>query len=103
MLPPVTRADRIRKLNEKLDQMRERNRLAENRLKARRRKLEAAERARERRLDTRRKILAGAWVLREAGRSGAAAAKLRSGLDGFLDKPRDRELFDLPPKDGAGA
>lgn len=83
--------------------MRERNRLAESRLKARRRKLEAAERARERKLDTRRKILAGAWVLHEAGRSAAAADKLRRGLDGFLDKPRDRQLFDLPPKDGEGA
>ena len=59
-------------------------------------------RSQARRDDTRRKILAGAWVLHEAGRSQAAAAKLRRDLDGFLERDRDRALFELEPRAGAG-
>ena len=67
------------------------------------RRAESRLRSRRRREDTRRKILAGAWVLSEAGRSEAAAAKLRRGLDAFLDKDRDRELFELGPREAGSA
>ena len=67
------------------------------------RRAESRLRTRRRREDTRRKILAGAWVLSEAARSEAAAAKLRRGLDAFLDKDRDRPLFELGPREAGGA
>ena len=67
------------------------------------RRAESRLRGEDRRRDTRRKILAGAWVLAEAERSPAARDKLRRGLDGFLDKDRDRELFELAPKEGSRA
>ena len=58
------------------------------------RRAEARVAAQVRREDTRRKILAGAWVLSEAAKSDAARAKLRRGLAGFLDRDRDRQLFE---------
>ena len=51
----------------------------------------------ERKRDTRRKILAGSWVLSIAENDQAAAKRLRKGLDEFLEKDRDRELFGLSP------
>ena len=54
---------------------------------------------RERKIDTRRKILAGAMTLSRADRSPEDKAAMLKELDGFLDHPRDRELFDLPPKE----
>ena len=60
-------------------------------------RLRNQESARQRKIDTRRKILAGAWVLHQAERDPAARQRLIQDLDGFLVHPRDRELFDLPP------
>ena len=45
-----------------------------------------------------RKILAGSWVLSRADQDPEAARRLNQGLDGFLDRDRDRALFDLPPR-----
>jgi len=56
-----------------------------------------------RREDTRRKILAGAWLLAEIEREPAFRERIRRELDGFLAEPRDRALFaDLfgPPPEG---
>ena len=52
----------------------------------------------ERKRDTRRKILAGSWVLSIAENDQAAAKRLRKGLDEFLERERDRELFGLSPR-----
>ena len=60
-------------------------------------RLRNQESAKQRKLDTRRKILAGAWVLHRAGQDPAAQQHLIQGLDGFLVHPRDRELFGLAP------
>ena len=51
----------------------------------------------ERKRDTRRKILAGSWVLSIAENDQAAAKHLRNGLNEFLERERDRELFGLSP------
>ena len=67
------------------------------------RRAESRLRTRRRREDTRRKILAGAWVLEESGKSAAAAAKLRRGLDRFLSRDRDRALFELEPREAGSA
>lgn len=73
-------------------------------LKAKRREIDAQIRqeqnreiVQQRKLDTRRKILAGAAVLSEAGGNQGYKAALWQLLDSFLGKPDDRVLFDLPP------
>ncbi len=55
----------------------------------------------ERKRDTRRKILARALVLDRADKDPAEARRLRQDLDASLIHPRDRALFDLPPKAAA--
>ena len=60
-------------------------------------RLRNQESAKQRKIETRRKILAGAWVLHRSERDPAERQRLIQGLDGFLAHPRDRELFDLPP------
>ena len=60
-------------------------------------RLRNQESAKQRKIETRRKILAGAWVLYRSERDPAERQRLIQGLDGFLAHPRDRELFDLLP------
>ena len=88
---------------EKRDRIKEAERRQVGAIDRRIRRAEARLRGEARRRDTRRKILAGAWVLSEAERSPAARDKLRRGLDAFLDKDRDRELFELPPAEESRA
>ena len=61
-------------------------------------RLRNQESSKQRKIETRRKILAGAWALHQAERHPAERQRLIQGLDGFLDRPQDRELFDLDPK-----
>ena len=61
-------------------------------------RLRTIESTKARKLDTRRKILAGACVLDRADKDLASARHLKEILDAFLTKPKDRALFDLPPK-----
>lgn len=61
--------------------------------RAARRKLNAAQDQTKRQADTRRKILAGAWVLEQAEQSQQGRDKLRSGLDSYLKRDDDRALF----------
>lgn len=56
------------------------------------------DRTRVRKADTRRKILAGAWVLDEAASRPDFKEFLYRKLDSFLAKPEDRALFGLPPQ-----
>ena len=95
----VKRVEKIADLEDRLDRLRERNRKAEAQLKARKARLESAERARERRLRTRRLILMGSYMEHLADRDPDARARLQRGLDGFLARDRDRELFKLAPKE----
>ena len=65
-------------------------------------RLRVVESTKERKRDTRRKILAGSWVLASAAQDPDAARRLTQGLDAFLTKPQDRAVFDLqPPKETA--
>ena len=61
-------------------------------------RLRAIESVKARKLDTRRKILAGAWVLHRADQDPELHEGLLQGLDEFLIHSRDRALFALPPK-----
>ena len=84
---------------EKVSKLRAAERKRRDEINRRIRRAESRLRTRRRRDDTRRKILAGAWALSEAARSEAAAARLRRGLDRFLDRDRDRALFELGPRE----
>ena len=83
------RSERIADLEKKKQQL-------ANRI-VRLRNIESTE---QRKLETRRKILAGAWILHRIDQDTDDRLRLMlmQGLDDFLEHPRDRELFDLPPK-----
>jgi hypothetical protein len=79
-------SDKIKKMQEKRDQLNKRIRQQLGR-----------ETSRNRKRDTRRKILAGAAVLYEAQNNPAYRNNLYDLLNRFLEKTQDRELFGLPP------
>ena len=81
--------------NKQIEALEEKKRQLENRI-IRLRNLESAK---QRKLDTRRKILAGAWVLHRADQDQEIHKGLLQGLDEFLIHNRDRELFGLPQKE----
>ena len=56
----------------------------------------AAQEARKR--DTHRKILIGAMVLDRVQRGELSLQRFRADMDKFLEKDRDRAVFDLPPR-----
>lgn len=76
---------RIAKLKQRRDQ-----------LTARLQRLQQAEKARQRKLRTRRLILMGTLMETRAKDDPDYRERVRVALDGFLTKPRDRALFDLP-------
>ena len=73
----------------------EQERAREIKLRLRRARYRVASKERKRR--TRRLILIGTYVESKTKDNPEASARLLQGLDGFLAKPRDRELFDLDP------
>ena len=52
----------------------------------------------ERKRRTRRLILIGSYMEHVTQTDPDRKARLMKGLDGFLERDRDRELFDLDPK-----
>ena len=52
----------------------------------------------ERKRRTRRLILLGSYLEHVTGEDPGKRDSLMKGLDGFLERDRDRELFDLPPR-----
>ncbi len=67
-------------------------------LQARIQKMEASEKTRERKRETRRKILIGAYFLKQARETGQFDDLVAKMAD-TLKRPTDRVLFDLPPLD----
>ncbi len=53
----------------------------------------------ERKRRTRRLILMGSYLEHVTGDDPGKRDRLMKGLDGFLERDRDRELFDLPGKE----
>ncbi|MCY3968763.1 MAG: hypothetical protein OXG74_02430 [Acidobacteria bacterium] len=80
-----TANERITKLKQRRDQ-----------LTARLQRLQQAEKAKQRKLRTRRLILMGTLMEARAKDDPAYQERVLTALDGFLSKPRDRALFDLP-------
>ena len=76
---------------DRIESLRERKAKLDRELKA----LENKERSETRKRDTRRKVLAGAWLLNQVELGLFNETTLLQGLDQYLEKPRDRELFEL--------
>ena len=87
-------------MERQLAELKAANRRREAQLRARRQRLVSAERSRERKLRTRRLILMGTYVESVAERDPAAKERLVKGLDRFLTRARDRELFGLELREG---
>ena len=66
-------------------------------ISARIREEEKKLRASERTMDTRRKILAGAWALEKAARDSEFSTMMMGELRTFLVRDDDRALLGLPP------
>jgi hypothetical protein len=82
-----------KKLNERVAALRKRRAEIDARLS----QLEAREKAKERKRDTRRKVIAGAYALEHCEFDPDFKATLEGLLNSYLEKPGDRELFDLAP------
>ena len=103
-------------LQEKLEQLMARQEALKQELKARKKELQDAKRrqrdnlkrqirraqsrisAAERKRRTRRLILIGSYMEHVTGNDPEKRDHLIKGLDVFLERDRDRELFDLPNK-----
>ena len=55
----------------------------------------------ERTQDTRRKILLGAWLMRQLERGEFSRDALMRALESYLERDEDRALFDLAPQSAA--
>ena len=81
-------------MNSKLETLKAKKEQIEARIK----NLESKERLKQKKQDTRRKILIGAMVMEQMGKTKDTKSKVLASLDGFLTRPMDRELFDLQVK-----
>ncbi len=89
------RQQKILELEKKLTELKARQRAEEARRRAAQNKVERA-------MDTRRKILLGAFLLDQLGSAGAAQLVLQGrSFSGWLSRHDDRALFDLPPSSSA--
>jgi hypothetical protein len=79
-------ADRLKQLIEKRNAVNARIKMEQGKL-----------RATERKIDTRRKVLMGAWALEKAARDKDFAAMAMGELRNFLVRDDDRALFGFQP------
>ena len=78
---------------ELLDAQRQRKETLKRQIQRAQSRITAAERKRR----TRRLILMGSYLEHVTGSDTDKRDRLMKGLDVFLERDRDRELFDLPP------
>ena len=95
----LTRPERIDQLTAQLDDLQSKHRKEQQQLRARRQRLQSAERTKQRKLRTRRLILIGSYVEHVADQDPEKHTRLMRGLNKFLKRDIDRELFGLPPRD----
>ena len=69
-------------------------------LRAEQRRLKALTSREERKRDTRRKILLGVLMQKYMQKNKSTEERVLADLDNRLERPRDRELFGLPPRQG---
>lgn len=92
----ATSAERTAKLEASIEA--QAKKLAE--LKAKKAKIDARgrykEKAEERKKETRRLVLLGAFLKKRMDANDETKTKTMAGLDSFLKRPEERELFKLP-------
>lgn len=86
--------ERIKLLEDKLKQ----EKAKKQKIEARKRHLESKE---QRALDTRKKILVGAFMLDKMANNAETKTKVLAQLDQYLVRADDRELFGLAPLSAA--
>ena len=86
-------------LKERKKELLEAQRVRKDTLKRQIRRAQSRITAVERKHRTRRLILMGSYLEHVTGDDPGKQDSLIQGLDGFLDRDRDRELFDLPGKE----
>lgn len=92
--------DRIKAAEQKAIEAKERLKVLKSQKEAREQKELMRTLKKERAKDTRRKILAGAWLLESVERDPEKKQRVIEGLGRFLKRADDRALFDLPPLEG---
>ena len=91
--------DIIRRLYEKEErQLKEELAQKKAKLKAAQARIRARISVRNRKRRTRCLILIGSYMEHVTQTDPDLKARLMKGLDGFLERDRDRELFDFPPR-----
>jgi large subunit ribosomal protein L7/L12 len=78
-------------MSSKLEQLKEKQLQLNNRIKLEENKLKV----KDRKVETRKKILIGAMVLKKMENDEAYRDKVMQGLDKYLTVERDRKTFDL--------
>ena len=84
-------------LKEQKKELMEAQRLRKETLKRQIQRAQSRISAAERKRRTRRLILMGSYLEHVTGDDPEKRDRLMKGLDVFLERERDRELFDLPP------
>ena len=92
--------DIIRRLYEKEErQLKEELAQKKAKLKVAQARIRARISVRDRKRRTRRLILIGSYMEHVTQTDPDLKTRLMKGIDGFLERDRDRELFDLPPQE----
>jgi hypothetical protein len=78
-------------MNKRLEQLLKKKEQIENRIQL----LKSKENEKKRKEETRKKILLGAWVMHQIEQGYLEKEEVLSGLDKFLTRPIDRQLFGL--------
>ena len=94
----LTDEELLAKLKREQDKLQSELAARKAKLNARTRRVRSRLAVRERKIDTRRKILVGAMMLKLADQHPETKDFILKHLDGFLEHPRDRTLFDLPDR-----
>jgi len=68
------------------------------RITAEMQRIKARHRQQQRKDDTRRKILIGGLILAKIDRGEMRQDQIKAELDSYLERDRDRALFDIPPR-----
>ena len=98
----MTQEERLQEKERQLEDLKERNRKAEEVLRIRNRRLRNAVDAKKKKMDTRRKILTGAAVMEAAKTSPEFSRLIRHARQRHLTRKSDRAVFGLPPLDNLG-
>ena len=96
----MTRQETLkRELKERKKELQDAQRRQRDNLQKQIRRAQARVTAAERKRRTRRLILIGSYMEHVTQTDPDRKARLRKGLDSFLEQERDRELFGLVPKE----